>query len=51
MVVHDYSTDNGHVPILLVVPVGAVMAYELRYAAQNLWFERNALSVLICCAC
>jgi len=42
VVVHDYATGNGHVPVLLGLPVGAAMAYEQRYAAQNLWFERNA---------
>lgn len=39
---HDYSTGRGSLPAIVGMPANAVVEYERRYGAENIWMERIA---------
>jgi PAS domain-containing protein/DNA-binding CsgD family transcriptional regulator len=42
VLMHDYATGRGSLPALIGLPADAVMDYEQRYAADNIWMARVA---------
>lgn len=42
VLMHDYATGRGSLPAITGLQVDAMVSYEQRYAAENVWMERIA---------
>lgn len=47
VLMHDYSSGRGSLPAIVGMQADAIMAYEQRYSADNVWMERIAPSLSV----